>query len=527
MPSAEEQKYSPQQLKTKPVLPKITDRLLSGESMARGRRLVSKNAAFYLAFQTDGNLVAYWNSGNKAYWSPNLANRGGSIATMQTDGNFVVYAGKSALWSTGTAGHPTSFLVIQDDGNVVLYQGSRALWSSETPGGHTHDSGGFLGIHVDIIGPIEWLGHAASSAGRSLTHTLADGVKGFADLVGKVPIIGGPLHAVIGIAEGPFNLLNSIVQGERLDRALLASVKDQVSAIREVAPYAKMLLTSIPGLGVGIGVGLAMAEAAAAGRPIDQVLLAGVVGIIPGGVVGKAVFQFTQHAMAGDNLIRTAGNVGLAQLPPAARAALDTVAAAAKGDNIPKAALESAQKALPAEVQLALNAGIALGQGQKLQNIIAQGIQNAGTAELNNLASKGSDLIASQPLFKAASTIITSTEQSKGFKVGVALMSYTAVNETSVYQFRQKLSNDAKVGFDLAVSTQIGKIRSAVAPAKLPDAARAAFYTTKGMAKGAPAQKVAMMKVVAVHPVAREGAAVAISEMPHTWWQKLIAFLGL
>ncbi len=307
----------------------------------------------------------------------------------------------------------------------------------------------------------------------------------------------------------------------------MASVKDEFNAIREVAPYARMVLTSIPGLGVGIGVGLAMAEAAAAGRPIDEVLLAGVVGIVPGGIIGKAVFQFTQHALAGDNLIRTAGNVGLAQLPPAAKAALDTVAAAAKGDNIPKAALANAQKLLPAEAQVALNAGIALGTGQRLQGVILTGIQNAGAAELNNLANKGGDIITSQPLFKAASAVIKGAEQTKGFKVGVAVMGYAGVNETSVYQFRQKLSVDARVGFDLAVSTQIGKVRSKLAPINLPPEAKASFYATKGMAGGAPTQKVAIMKTIAVHPVARVGAAVAVQEMPHTWWQQVLAFLGL
>jgi RHS repeat-associated protein len=43
-------------------------------------------------------------------------------ATMQTDGNFVLYnSGNTALWSTSTAGTNAGPIYMQDDGNLVLY----------------------------------------------------------------------------------------------------------------------------------------------------------------------------------------------------------------------------------------------------------------------------------------------------------------------------------------------------------------------------------------------------------------------
>ena len=54
-----------------------------------------------------------------------------SVATMQGDGNFVVYGpGHVARFATGTywAG---SVLQVQDDGNVVIYApGHVAVWAS-------------------------------------------------------------------------------------------------------------------------------------------------------------------------------------------------------------------------------------------------------------------------------------------------------------------------------------------------------------------------------------------------------------
>jgi hypothetical protein len=68
-------------------------------------------------------------------WAAGTYNNAGAYATMQADGNFVIYAANGhPLWSTNTSGNPGAFLVIQTDGNVVLYDAdSRPLWSTNTP----------------------------------------------------------------------------------------------------------------------------------------------------------------------------------------------------------------------------------------------------------------------------------------------------------------------------------------------------------------------------------------------------------
>lgn len=56
-------------------------------------------------------------------------------ATMQSDGNFVVYrvADSVAIWNTGTVGTGADHIVMQDDGNLVLYTpDGRAVWWTGT-----------------------------------------------------------------------------------------------------------------------------------------------------------------------------------------------------------------------------------------------------------------------------------------------------------------------------------------------------------------------------------------------------------
>lgn len=54
-------------------------------------------------------------------------------ATVQTDGNFVVYGSGKARWSAGT--RTGAQLKVQDDGNLVLYTAAgKPVWASGTRG---------------------------------------------------------------------------------------------------------------------------------------------------------------------------------------------------------------------------------------------------------------------------------------------------------------------------------------------------------------------------------------------------------
>jgi non-ribosomal peptide synthetase component E (peptide arylation enzyme) len=60
-------------------------------------------------------------------------------ATMQTDGNLVVYwyyqtpTNKRSVWDSNTQGRPGSRLRLQNDGNLVVYNSAgKAIWDTNT-----------------------------------------------------------------------------------------------------------------------------------------------------------------------------------------------------------------------------------------------------------------------------------------------------------------------------------------------------------------------------------------------------------
>lgn len=103
--------------------------LQPGYLLKQGQGVRSLNGEYLLIQQTDGNLVLY--RGKTALWSTETGRNPGAYAVMQTDGNLVVYsAAKKALWSSNTSGHAGASLAVQTDGNLVIYGTDHtALWS--------------------------------------------------------------------------------------------------------------------------------------------------------------------------------------------------------------------------------------------------------------------------------------------------------------------------------------------------------------------------------------------------------------
>ncbi|WP_272148354.1 protease pro-enzyme activation domain-containing protein [Burkholderia cepacia] len=103
-----------------------------GVTLSSGQSFTSGNGANVLVMQGDGNLVLLRQG--VAQWSSGTANHPGAYATMQTDGNLVVYSSAGApLWYSGTSGNPGAVTDIQDDGNVVIYTQAPG-WSTNTSG---------------------------------------------------------------------------------------------------------------------------------------------------------------------------------------------------------------------------------------------------------------------------------------------------------------------------------------------------------------------------------------------------------
>ncbi|MFI9274952.1 glycoside hydrolase domain-containing protein [Kitasatospora sp. NPDC052896] len=114
----------------------------TGAVMTAGQRLEAgqsiSSPSMTLTMQSDGNLVAYANTGGSAQgapmWSAGTSGNPGAYLLMQWDGNLVLYgANGAALWSTGSWGNPGASVTVQAGGNVVLSGANGStLWSSGT-----------------------------------------------------------------------------------------------------------------------------------------------------------------------------------------------------------------------------------------------------------------------------------------------------------------------------------------------------------------------------------------------------------
>ncbi len=104
----------------------VSSLLTPGQYLKPGQYRRSQNGAYTLVMQTDGNAVLY--KGKTALWGT-MTNRKASTLMMQRDGNLVVISGRTAVWATNTAGSTNAFLAVQNDSNLVIYNvRKKAVW---------------------------------------------------------------------------------------------------------------------------------------------------------------------------------------------------------------------------------------------------------------------------------------------------------------------------------------------------------------------------------------------------------------
>ena len=108
----------------------MSDTLTEGQKLVKGESLVSKNGAYTLTLQDDGNLVLA--SRGQPIWSSKTNGKDVVRAEVQPDGNFVLYSSDKPVWHTDTKGKKNAKLILQDDRNLVLYADGGSAWSTKT-----------------------------------------------------------------------------------------------------------------------------------------------------------------------------------------------------------------------------------------------------------------------------------------------------------------------------------------------------------------------------------------------------------
>jgi len=96
-------------------------KLLRGQTLKGGYRLVSASGVYTLTMQLGGNLVLSSSHGSVS-WAIGTTGLGpGAYLQFRSDGNLVLYgAGDVAGWDATTGGSKAKALVLQDDGQLVL-----------------------------------------------------------------------------------------------------------------------------------------------------------------------------------------------------------------------------------------------------------------------------------------------------------------------------------------------------------------------------------------------------------------------
>jgi len=537
--------------------------LHGGGVIPKGSSLFSPNKRVRLTMQPDGNLVLYGD--DKYIWDSRTNGKPADRAVMQTDGNLVVYdGGGKVLWSSGTNGNTTAYLSVYDDGNAVIRAGNgpkkdQGIWSTKQ---ENYDrKGGWLENIVD----------SAGKAAGDAVHAVTDVASSLGDAMKKVPVVGPGLHGLWDVTYGaPFKIADDVVSGKSLDKVALNALQTQVTAYREVAPYAQTVIAFVPAVGPAvsgaIGTGLALAN----GQSIDKALIEGVKGAIPGGALGAAAFDVAVAAAQGKDIteiavaaipipdqakkaLRSGLNVAqklvngervddaivneaISYLPPQAqqlaRAAKDVVG----GKNVGDVILEEAQKMIPnltAEqakgLATGLVSGLAMGQAQKLQAYAMQQAQDLGYQ--NTLANAGQALAKVDQIVGGARAVIPQ-EIARGFDIGTGMMKYRS-NPVQVNTLREALSPEERKGFDMATSLHVGKVTSPkilVNVGKTQSKALAGYMLTKGMVAMPSANKVQIVKTLLTDPAAADGARQAAAQVvkkADSWFTRLLRLIGL
>ena len=106
---------------------------MNGEKLERGQSLTSRNAAYTLTLQDDGNLVLA--ARGQAVWATGTNGQNAERLEVQKDGNCVLYTPDKPVWHTDTKGAKDVRLLLQDDRNLVLYGFDGPAWASNTQTG--------------------------------------------------------------------------------------------------------------------------------------------------------------------------------------------------------------------------------------------------------------------------------------------------------------------------------------------------------------------------------------------------------
>lgn len=314
--------------------------------------------------------------------------------------------------------------------------------------------------------------------------TVQGAVKTGQGIIGKVPVVGKGLVAVSTLALSPYEVSLNILSGQRIDNAVKNHFKSQLSAIRDVAPYAQTIVSFVPGIGAGVSGAIAAAMVLSEGKPITAALIAATKNALPGGPLAAAAFDVAVATAQGKPL----SDIALAAVPlpdsqkDLLKQALIVTKDIAAGKRVDKILLDRVNanlNKLPAGVAQAAQIGIALGQGQNLQktltktavntigakvnpfsavkaiNQIAAGASKSGIAKAVGAAQKiGKSPVLAKSIMVSANQFANGSPEKAAFTTAIAVLKQTSGNKDALAAARRNLPTEStRRAFDSAIGT--------------------------------------------------------------------------
>jgi hypothetical protein len=153
--------------------------------------------------------------------------------------------------------------------------------------------------------------------------------------------------------------------------------------------------------------------------------------------------------------------------------------------------------------------------------------QAVGAAEmLNQLGHVGASVVAGNKVLSAGKKLVPSTDH-VGYDLGAAIMTKHDLTVKDIAAVRNRLSPNAKRGFDIALSIQTG-MGSHQAPKVMTPTQKAAFYATQGMQHAPNNLKKGMLTPIMAVPEARTGVEVAATDIANkSLWQHIKEWFGV
>lgn len=402
------------------------------------------------------------------------------------------------------------------------------------------DFGGVLDV---VTAPVKAAAKVVSGGGKAIVSGGKALVEGSIDVIDKttgvitdaaraIPIVGGPLgdvlHASTSLAKGPITLSQSIIKGERLDKAIIGHIAEQIKHVKTVGPYAQMVVTLVPGVGTGVGAALGAGLALAEGQSISDAMVAGVEGSIPGGPIAQAAFRVT-YAAASGKPIDEAAVKALPITPEQQQMVLQGARAVkdiSEGKRVDHTLFNRGQQFLPPEAQTAMQVAGALAHGKQIQQLamktpgaVANAIGAVGSA-----VATGTAVAEQRPPVMATLQATPSAAIKQGFLAATGL-SEQQLTLRDIAIARNLLPADSRLGFDLGLALRIGMTAHSKAPSGLGPAGLAGYYIVMGMLRAEPHQKVAFVAMLGKNPAMKKGIELAIHEVQmarRPWWKKLL-----